>query len=247
MAPLHISAHIDNYLTATDQSTSEGRRNYETLMQADIVFFNGGDQTRHSRTWLLDDGSCNSIMCSLISRYRISQVVWSGTSAGTAIMSSPTFGDGIPYGHIYFTNKVGLAPKKVSDGAVGGTGLSDTRNGTSGLQYTDNGGYLSGFPAVSSAHQSDSHFDARGRLVRLIPDMKKLNKTYGIGVDEDTAFFIDGNTCKIYGTNGVFFVDTSNATFPATEYFTVRNVRITYMSSGDQFDLSTRTLTSSKP
>jgi cyanophycinase len=247
MAPLHVTAHVDNYLQATDQGTTEGKRNYEILMQADIIFFNGGDQSRHSRTWLLDDGGCNAIFCSLISRYRISQVVWSGTSAGNAIMSNPTFGEGIPYGHIYFSNSVGLAPKKVNDGAVNGSGLSDTRNGTKGLQYTDNGGFISGFPAISSIYESDSHFDARGRLVRIVPDMKQLNKTYAFGVDEDTALFLDNNEGRVYGTNGVFFVDVSNATFPKTEYFTAKGVRVSYMSQGDRFSLNGNVITSSKP
>lgn len=61
--------------------------------------------------------------------------ILSGTSAGSMIMCSPIYGNGITYGHLYFANKVGLAAKNVSDGRVNGTGLSDTRNGTSGLQY----------------------------------------------------------------------------------------------------------------
>lgn len=215
-------------------------------MQADVVFFNGGDQARHSRTWLLDDGACNAIFCSLITRYRMSQVVWSGTSAGNAIMSNPTFGEGIPYGHLYFNRKVGLAAKKVADGGVNGTGLKDTRSGNTSLQYSDNGGYIAGFPAVASNYETDTHFDARGRLVRIVPDMKYLNKTYAFCVDEDTAFFLDGSEGRVYGTNGVFFVDISNATFPATEYFSAKNVRVSYLSHGDGFSMNGNTITSAK-
>ena len=38
-------------------------------------------------------------------------------------MCNPIYGSGITYGHLYFAAKVGLAPKKVTDGAVNGTGL----------------------------------------------------------------------------------------------------------------------------
>lgn len=50
-------------------------------------------------------------------------------------MCSPTFGDGISFGHLYFSAKVGLAQKSTKDGGVNGSSLSDTRNGTKGLQY----------------------------------------------------------------------------------------------------------------
>jgi cyanophycinase len=180
---MHVSAHVDNYQTATDVTTLDGKTNQELLLQADIVFFNGGDQSKHSRTWLTDNGECGAILCQLLERYRRGAVVFTGTSAGTAIMSNPTYGEGIPFGHAYFASKVGLASKKVSDGAVGGSGLSDTRNGTSGLQYSDNGGYIPGFPGVNSSFVTDTHFDARGRLTRLIPALKSLQRKYGIAVD----------------------------------------------------------------
>lgn len=51
------------------------------------------------------------------------------------IWSNPAYGGGSSLGHLYFSQLVGLAPKKIADGAVGGTGLHDVRNGTSGLQY----------------------------------------------------------------------------------------------------------------
>ena len=51
------------------------------------------------------------------------------------IMCSPIYGGGITYGHLYFAGRAGLAQKSVSDGAVNGSGLEDTRNGTSGIQF----------------------------------------------------------------------------------------------------------------
>ena len=96
-------------------------------------------------------------------------------------MSNPMYGRGISYGHLYFAYKVGLAPKKVIDGAKGGSGLSDDRNGTTGIQYEDNGGTIAGFDFVNML--IDTHLDARGRLGRLISGMVQTKKSFGLGID----------------------------------------------------------------
>ncbi len=105
------------------------------LKEADIIFFDGGDQIRHSRCWLTDAGTPIPMFQIIIDRAYADKVILGGTSAGTMIWSNPAYGGGSPFGHLYFSQSVGLAPKKISDGAVGGTGLDDVRNGTSGLQY----------------------------------------------------------------------------------------------------------------
>lgn len=58
----HVSVHIDNYLKTTNLSTAEGQLNLQILRQADIVFFNGGDQARHIRSWLNDNGTPNQLL-----------------------------------------------------------------------------------------------------------------------------------------------------------------------------------------
>ena len=64
----HVSVHIDNYLKASNLSTAEGQINLQIIKQADIVYFNGGDQARHIRSWLNDNGTPNSILDVLKSR-----------------------------------------------------------------------------------------------------------------------------------------------------------------------------------
>jgi cyanophycinase-like exopeptidase len=59
--------------------------------------------------------------------------------------------------------------KQVSDGDVNGTGNYDVRNGTDSLQYRDNGSIMPGFGFLSFL--IDTHFDARGRLGRIVPGM----------------------------------------------------------------------------
>lgn len=50
---------------------------------------------------------------------------------------------------------------------MGGTGLYDIRNGTSGFQYEYNAGKFQGFGFFP--YLLDTHFDKRGRLGRIIP------------------------------------------------------------------------------
>lgn len=99
------------------------------------------------------------------------------------IMGNPTYGDGSSFGQLYFTNSYGLAQKQVADGAVGGSGLEDVRNGTDCLLNDYNGGKMPGFGYVLPNIVTDTHFDRRSRLARLIPALKNMNKRYGVGVD----------------------------------------------------------------
>jgi hypothetical protein len=62
-------------------------------------------------------------------------IIIAGSSAGSMLFNSNVFGEGSVFGVAYFANSVGLAPKIVSDAAVGGSNLVDTRNGTDCLQY----------------------------------------------------------------------------------------------------------------
>jgi cyanophycinase len=168
-SPKHVSVHIDNYVRTTNLSNTEAQLNFDILKQADVIFFNGGDQSRHARCWLNDDGSYNPIMKMVADRARNNEVILGGTSAGSMIMCSPTYGGGLTYGHLYFAAKVGLAPKQVADGGVNGTHLDDVRNGTKGLQYSDNGGMMPGFNFTPFL--VDTHVNARGRVGRIVPAM----------------------------------------------------------------------------
>lgn len=115
MAPQHVTVHQDNYKTAGSINTAEGKANLVILQEADVIFFNGGDQSRHVRAWVEDDGS-NSVLLSVIkSRANNNQVVLSGTSAGSMIWSAQTYGGGDSFGSLYFRNSIGLAQKKVTD------------------------------------------------------------------------------------------------------------------------------------
>lgn len=71
----------------------------------------------------------------VVNRVNKNQVVVAGTSAGSMVMCNPLYGGGISYGHLYFSTRVGLAPKNISDGGINGSSIEDVRNGTKGIQY----------------------------------------------------------------------------------------------------------------
>jgi cyanophycinase-like exopeptidase len=90
--PVPLYNHIDTYRTNSNISTQIGKQNLEYLQLADVIFFNGGDQARHARCWLNDDGTYNALMSVAYQRAKLNQVILAGTSAGTMIMSNQTFG-----------------------------------------------------------------------------------------------------------------------------------------------------------
>lgn len=136
MSPQHVSVHIDNYLQAANLSTAAGQANLNLLSDADIIWFNGGDQARHLRSWLKDDGTPNELLELLRKRAMDNLVILSGSSAGSMIWGKKTFGSGSAFGVLYFHTKIGLAPKKIEDGGVGRSGLADDRFGNNSLEYS---------------------------------------------------------------------------------------------------------------
>jgi cyanophycinase len=131
MAPKHISVQIDNYQQATNLFTMDGYRNYIYIDMADIIYFNGGDQSRHIRCWMNDDGTPNPIFSIIKRNVNNNKAILVTVSAGTAAMGKTTFGGGSSFGHLFFANTPGLAPLQISDNH----GLNDVRNGTKCLQF----------------------------------------------------------------------------------------------------------------
>jgi len=93
-----------------------------------------------------------------------------------------SFGYGTTYGAIFYANSVGLANKLTTDANIGGTLLNDIRNGSSGLQYSNNNGKMPGMKWLSNWHV-DPHFHVNGRFTRVAAMMIDMGKTIGYGVD----------------------------------------------------------------
>jgi cyanophycinase len=240
MAPKHFPIQVDNYKDTTNIFSIEGYRYYFLSEQIDVVYFNGGDQSRHIRCWLNDDGQPNPIFSQIRRRILNNEAIVVGVSAGTAALTKTVYGGGSSFGMLYFSNSVGLASNTIASG----NGVEDRRNGTNCLQNSENGAYLPGFGFADFL--VDTHFDKRGRLGRLVPALVQLRMTLGVGIDEYACLYYEDGVGTVYGRNGVFIADTTEAVKGESQYFHLKNVKVHYLSSGDSFNFKTRRLTTAK-
>ncbi len=90
----------------------------------------------------------------------------------------------------------------------------------------------------------DQHFLKRGRIGRLLPAMQRLGYQLGLGVEENSAAVIKDRQIEVIGARGALLVDLrearSDARLPA---FNVRGARLSYLDSGDRYDLATHQAT----
>jgi len=234
--PSVIRLAIDNYVEASTNQTQLGRENIDIVRQADVIFFNGGDQARHTRAWFKDDGSDSDILVAVRQRFAEGAIA-AGTSAGTSIMSDPSYGEGYSYGYYFFNANL----KSCSVGES----LQDDREGTDSFRIDANGGYMKGFGFMQGG-LADSHFDQRGRFARLVAAVRSTGNTFGVGVGEDTVVYINGEVATVHGTHGAWFVDLSEALFTNDTHMNVRNVRFSYLTEGDTINLTSRQVNSTK-
>lgn len=86
----------------------------------------------------------------------------------------------------------------------------------------------------------DQHFLKRGRIGRLLPAMRSLGYTLGLGIEENSAAVIKGSEVEIIGARGALLVDlneaSSDTTLPA---FNLRGAQLSYLDRGDRHDLKT--------
>lgn len=91
-------------------------------------------------------------------------------------------------------------------------------------------------------------FDERGRFLRLIATMRQIGVTHGFGVDVDTGLYIEDDTATVYGTWGVWIIDTTTVTVPEDEkYFSAENIRVNYLTEGDSYNITSGVVQSIKP
>lgn len=92
----------------------------------------------------------------------------------------------------------------------------------------------------------DQHFAERGRIGRLLGAVAQNPRVLGIGIDEDTAVVLEGESFFVCGSGAVYVVDGatvthSNIAEAAPERtLSMFGVRMHVLSSGDRFDLGDR-------
>jgi cyanophycinase len=93
----------------------------------------------------------------------------------------------------------------------------------------------------------DQHFRQRDRLGRLITALAYNPFAIGIGLDEDTAVFIDPDeTLEVEGSGGVTIVDATDATFSSMDSVAegqpvcMLGLQVHILVAGATFNLRTR-------
>jgi len=213
--PHFIPIAIDNYKEA-----SVSQSNIDLADIATIAYFSGGDQGKHARSFLNDDGTDSRLMTSVRQLFANGGVL-TGSSAGDHVLSDPMHANSYSHEVLTKNSPVKILPvdyKKIDDNSQM---------------------FLStGFGFAKSYGLTDSHFDARGRLGRLVVAMVCSNQNIGIGIDEDTAMFIKGNEGKVIGRNGVIIANTWEASTNAGsgKPFEGKDIKLNYLSDGDIFN-----------
>lgn len=92
----------------------------------------------------------------------------------------------------------------------------------------------------------DQHLAERGRIGRLLGAVAHSPRVLGIGIDEDTAIFVEGRHFRVLGSGAVYVVDGAGVTQSniAEEQeerpLSIYDVRLHVLTSGDAFDLQDR-------
>jgi cyanophycinase len=92
----------------------------------------------------------------------------------------------------------------------------------------------------------DQHFAERGRFGRLIGAVAHNPRVLGLGLDEDTAAVVAGDSFRVIGSGAVYVVDGADVSYcnvaeaRAECALSMHDVRVHVLSDGDSFDLRTR-------
>lgn len=98
-----------------------------------------------------------------------------------------------------------------------------------------------GLGFVGPALFIDQHFLKRGRIGRLLPVMAAKGYRLGLGVEENSAALIRGNSIEVIGARGALLVDLHDADAEAVAgAFGLRGAALSFLDRGDRFDLATR-------
>ncbi|WP_296952967.1 cyanophycinase [uncultured Massilia sp.] len=181
------------------------------------AFFTGGDQGRITAALRRPDGSDSAVLEALWAMYRRGGVI-AGTSAGAAIMSRTMFYEG----------RAPLPTLK--------DGITDGRDIAPGLGFIGDDVFV------------DQHLLVRGRFARMLPAMLAKRYRLGLGIDENTAAVVTyaGNRqlIQVIGYKGAILLDLAQATTDTSRPgFNIANARISYLDSGDRYDVASGAFT----
>jgi cyanophycinase len=92
----------------------------------------------------------------------------------------------------------------------------------------------------------DQHFAERGRIGRLLGAIAQNPRILGLGIDEDSAVWVNRGRFQVVGSGGVYVVDGSKVTFSnineaePDQPLCIYGVRLHVLNQSDRFDLKNR-------
>ena len=84
----------------------------------------------------------------------------------------------------------------------------------------------------------DQHFIKRGRFGRLVVGIQASGAKRGIGIDENTALFVEGKIARVIGEYGAFVLHLEEARVDRRRGL-IENIDFSYADNGDSYDLET--------
>lgn len=225
--PVFVPLAIDDRSAAADPA-------YVALLDScQGVWMTGGDQAKHARCLLNEDGSQTPLLAAVKKLQGRGGFVASGTSAGAAVQPPLIYGGGTSYEY--------LAANRLHRSA---TPLADL-DGAGGLPGAIGPGIATLPEGVDAI--VDTHLD-RARLGRMVLALRETSARFAIGLSEDTGLFLEGTTGTVKGASGVVVLDRSDATFADDpKGLKVDGVRLHYLSDGDRFDFDNGRVLSARP
>ena len=200
------------------------------------VYLQGGDQYKHVKSLLNEDGSPSLMLNALQDILNRGGLV-AGTSAGMAAMGDYAYG-------------YGYALEALTHNEIELMSVKDIPHEESLVsKLPDNNIATPGIGLIGDEILVDSHFDRRGRLGRLLVAMRDTEKTIGIGVDEGTGLSIQNEIGTVIGHQGVFVIDASQAVYgpPGKErLFLAEGIKLHYLTKGDRYDFWSKNALQSK-
>lgn len=122
--------------------------------------------------------------------------------------------------------------------------------GASGSSPREDGVNLAPGIGLTNIAVIDQHFSQRDRLGRLLTALSYNPFLIGVGIDEDTAFLIDGDDCgEVLGSGVVTIIDASNLTHSSRahagsgEALSLIDIRMHVLAAGCRYDMKTREAT----
>lgn len=117
--------------------------------------------------------------------------------------------------------------------------------GSKGIVPTEGGVNLAPGMGLINTVVIDQHFNQRNRLARLLSAVSYNPFLIGLGLDEDTAAFIDGdNVFTVVGSGAITVIDPSNVEYSSMaeagvgDALTLLNLKMHILAAGSRYDLS---------